>query len=170
MTTFALIAAWGDRGKENTGNDDGHHCECILKRAPLACQLIDTPGPRHVVVLWDPLFLILTFWVTCLSVLGLLRDLRFGASRLMNSAVFLLNGSILVGLGDHYERREFELLGYVLCGSFFVLILSVPMCGRYRPVLGIEGGEDSSSRLMADSRGNMNDEFGRGDVFSSLND
>jgi len=161
---FGLIRAWADRnetGDSSRGN--GHHCECILKTRPVSCELVDTPIPNvdEHANLWDPLFVVLNFWIVLLSILGMLKDLRYGPSRLLNAGLFLVVGSLMVGLGDHYDLIEFEIVGYLAAVFCIILATSVPICGRYRQTEGV----DEESRLTD------NDEFGQAHgVFSSLND
>jgi hypothetical protein len=159
VASYGLASAWQDRNKKNDNNDDNgsHHCECVLKTRPLSCDLIENSTKD--INFYDPLFIIICFWLAAISFLCILKDLRFGASRLTNFLVFLFNGSVLLGLGDHFDLTEFSYFG-MFAGIFALLLLfSVPICGRMKNEF--EG--DEHSRLTD------NDEFGQANgVFSSL--
>ena len=160
LAMLTIAAAWKDRNATSSSNTDCH-CECVLKQRPASCQLIQDDPSDAAIALWDPLLVICSMWIGLLNFLMFFRDLRFRTSRIMNSLVFLLSGSIYIGMGNHYERNELSIVGDIACILSLVLLFSVPVCGRVKPF----DRDERSSGLLD------NDEFAQANgVFSSLND
>jgi hypothetical protein len=163
MATVAIleiVTAYSSKDQIPSNNPDDPRCACILKTKPTpTCNLVEEKCETNR-VLWDPLFLVLCFWVALLSLSGIVRDIRYGANRFMNCFLFLFNGSVFLTLGEHYDLEEFFIIGAISLVLFIILLLSVPMCGR-----NLKSEIDEESHLLD------NDEFGQGNgAFASLNE